>query len=557
MSVSPALLAGRYRLREALGTGGMGRVWLARDEVLHRDVAVKEVALPPALTQQERDELQFRTMREARTTARLSHPNVVQIYDVLDIEDRPWIVMEYIRSRSLQQILNTDGPVSPRRAAEIGLAVLAALVAAHRAGVLHRDVKPGNVLIADDGRVVLTDFGLAIFDGGEGSVTRPGLVWGSPEYVAPERAKHGTSSVEADLWSLGATLFTLVEGSSPYARSSAMASLTALATEKPPIPQHAGALKPVLTGLLRKDPRARLRPAELERALRRAAEPDGRPRGPRPPRPRRLPWTTSHPSPAYTAGAAAVPIDAESVPEQVTEVLPATPPGALNPSVPVRRPSGGGRRVRYAAVGVVAAAALAVGIVAATGGGLSRDGRAAPAPSASAASLPGAPAPTSTTVGAVPPYSAMPSELAPPENWGMYRGEGFKLNAPVGWQIVRSGTTTEFREGVSGRRLAVEVINGAGKDALAGVQKREAAWAAGGNGPAQYRQDSLKAVSMFESGADWKYSYQDPSGQRLRVLCRWFIKDGRGFVVSWTSPAYDLSEDYFDIAIGSIRITSP
>ncbi|GIJ50733.1 hypothetical protein Val02_76190 [Virgisporangium aliadipatigenens] len=550
MSVSPALLAGRYRLREALGTGGMGRVWLARDEVLHRDVAVKEVVLPLELTQAERDELQFRTMREARTTARLSHPNVVQIYDVLDIEDRPWIVMEYIRSRSLQQILSADGPVSPRRAAEIGLAVLGALVAAHRAGVLHRDVKPGNVLIADDGRVVLTDFGLAIFDGGEGSVTRPGLVWGSPEYVAPERAKHGTSSVEADLWSLGATLYTIVEGTSPFARSTAMASLTALATEKPPVPQHAGPLKPVLTGLLRKDPRARLRPADLERALRRAAEPDGRPKGARPPRPLRLPWTSSQPSPAYTAGAAAVPIDADTVPEQVTEVLPATPPGALNPSVPAELPTGGGRRMAVAAA-VIALAVLAAGIAFAV------NGQGARAPGASVASLPAAPAATASAVGVVPPYAAMPSELAPPENWGMYRGETFKINAPAGWQIVRSATTTEFREGASGRRLAVEVIEGAGGNAVAGVEKRVAGWSAGGNGPAQYRKESLAPVAMFESGADWKYSYQDPAGQRLRVLCRWFIKDGRGYVVSWTSPSYDLSEDYFNIAIGSIRITSP
>src|SRR3954471_22169017 len=157
MTVAPALLAGRYRLRETLGTGGMGRVWLARDEVLHRDVAIKEVNFPAELSPGEREELQVRTLREARTAARLSHPNVVQIYDVLGVDDRPWIVMECVRSRSLQQVLNTDGRVDPQRAATIGLAVLAALDAAHRAGVLHRDVKPGNVLIAEDGRVVLTD----------------------------------------------------------------------------------------------------------------------------------------------------------------------------------------------------------------------------------------------------------------------------------------------------------------------------------------------------------------------------------------------------------------
>jgi serine/threonine protein kinase len=207
-----------------------------RDEVLHRDVAIKEVNIPIDLSAAEREELRTRTLREARTAARLSHPNVVQIYDVLGVDDRPWIVMEYVKSQSLQNILVEEGPVAAPRAAAIGLAILRALDAAHSAGVLHRDVKPGNVLIAEDGRVVLTDFGLATFDGGEGSVTRPGLVWGSPEYVAPERAKHGVSSVEADLWSLGATLYAAVEGASPYARSTAMASLTALATEKPPVP---------------------------------------------------------------------------------------------------------------------------------------------------------------------------------------------------------------------------------------------------------------------------------------------------------------------------------
>src|SRR4029453_14340205 len=144
MSLSPALLAGRYRLRDPLGTGGMGRVWLARDEGLHRDVAIKEVDLPVGLSLAEREELRTRTLREARTTARLSHPNVVQIYDVLGGEDPPWIVMEYVKSRSLQQILLDEGALAPVRAAEIGLAILHALNAAHAAGVLHRDIKPGN-----------------------------------------------------------------------------------------------------------------------------------------------------------------------------------------------------------------------------------------------------------------------------------------------------------------------------------------------------------------------------------------------------------------------------
>ena len=164
--MAAVLIAERYRLIRPIGTGGMGRVWLARDEILHREVAIKEVIPPQGLTDAEREELHQRTLREARAAARLNHPNVVQIYDVINAEHRPWIVMEYLKARSLFQLVRTGGPLSPERTAEIGLAVLAALTAAHAAGVLHRDVKPSNVLIADDGRVVLSDFGLATMEGG-------------------------------------------------------------------------------------------------------------------------------------------------------------------------------------------------------------------------------------------------------------------------------------------------------------------------------------------------------------------------------------------------------
>ncbi|MFJ6199421.1 protein kinase [Micromonospora sp. NPDC092111] len=261
------VIAGRYRLLELVGRGGMGRVWLARDEVLHREVAVKEVVPPGWLADAERDELRLRTLREARTAARLNHPNVVRIYDVVQVEDRPWIVMEYVPSLSLQTVLDTTGPVDPVRAADVGMALLAALRAAHHAGVLHRDVKPQNVLVADDGRVMLTDFGLATFDGGDGLTTRPGMVLGSPQFVAPERAAEGVSSVEADLWSLGATLHAAVEGRSPYARSTAMATLAALATAPPDPAPHAGPLRPVLEGLLRRDPRKRIGHDEAGRRL--------------------------------------------------------------------------------------------------------------------------------------------------------------------------------------------------------------------------------------------------------------------------------------------------
>jgi serine/threonine protein kinase len=247
----------------------MGRVWRATDVVLHREVAIKELVPPPGLTPDERREMRERSLREARAIARLNNINVVRVFDVLRTDADPWIVMEYVPSRSLQDALASDGPFPPVRAAEIGLGVLNALRAAHRNGVVHRDVKPGNVLIGADGRVVLTDFGLATVPG-DPNVTRTGLVLGSPAYIAPERARDGTAGPGADLWSLGATLYAAVEGSSPFARPTAIATLAALATENPPQSRNAGPLKPVLNGLLRKDPTHRINAEETERLLLRA-----------------------------------------------------------------------------------------------------------------------------------------------------------------------------------------------------------------------------------------------------------------------------------------------
>ncbi|MEQ4301163.1 protein kinase [Plantactinospora sp. B6F1] len=338
-SAPPQLIADRYRLVEPLGQGGMGRVWKARDEVLHRDVAIKELVPPPGLTEDERREMRERSLREARAIARLNHANVVRVFDVLRTDGDPWIVMEYVPSRSLQDTLASDGPVSPTRAAEIGLGVLGALKSAHRAGVMHRDVKPGNVLLGDDGRVVLTDFGLATVPG-DPNVTRTGLVLGSPAYIAPERARDGTAGPEGDLWSLGATLYAAVEGQSPFARPSAIATLAALATEPPPVSRRAGPLKAVLAGLLRKDPTTRINAEVAERLLRRAAGrrrnpgmslldgvrrpgPHG-PREPGEPRTRIVPLPSPRPAPAAPPTAAP---SAEAVPPAPeTTKLPAAPP---------------------------------------------------------------------------------------------------------------------------------------------------------------------------------------------------------------------------------------
>ena len=265
------MVAGRYRLISALGNGGMGTVWLAEDDILSRQVAVKEVSPPAEMTERERDQLRERTLREAQTAARLSHPNVVTIYDVVEDDGRPWIVMELVRSRSLRELVEAEGPLTAQQAARVGLQVLAALNAAHTLGIMHRDVKPGNVLIDVDGRAILADFGIARTQDSP-ALTTSGVLVGSPSYIAPERARGERGGPESDLWSLGATLYALVEGRPAYDRAGALPTLMAVVNEDPDPPSRAGILWPVIRGLLDHVPSRRLGPDEAERMLRRVAE---------------------------------------------------------------------------------------------------------------------------------------------------------------------------------------------------------------------------------------------------------------------------------------------
>ena len=251
------LLADRYRLGEILGQGGMGTVWRAVDETLGREVAVKELRFPGNVDDDEKRRLITRTLREAKATARIRSTGAVTVYDVVEEDNRPWIVMELVEGRSLSDAIRLDGPLGSRRAAEVGLAVLDVLRAAHREGILHRDVKPSNVLIADDGRVVLTDFGIAQVEG-DPSVTSTGMLVGAPSYISPERARGQKPGPASDLWSLGALLYAAVEGRPPYDRGAAIATLTAVMTEPLESPSCGGALADAICGLLIKDPAKRL-----------------------------------------------------------------------------------------------------------------------------------------------------------------------------------------------------------------------------------------------------------------------------------------------------------
>ncbi len=279
------LVAGRYRLTEHIGRGGFAVVWRARDERLMRDVAAKEILVASHLTGAQRHELRERTRREARAAARLRHPAVVTVYDTVVHGGSPWIIMELVRGRSLSEIVRSDGPLTPERAARVGLRVLEALQAAHAAGVLHRDVKPGNVIIDAD-RVVLGDFGLATIDG-DPDLTQPGIVMGAPAYTAPERARGEPAVAASDLWSLGATLFYAVEGTRAFDGPNPAAVLHNVLTATPAPAPHADRLAPVLSGLLHRDPATRMNATEaaelLTHSYEQPPEPSPRPRLGRPP----------------------------------------------------------------------------------------------------------------------------------------------------------------------------------------------------------------------------------------------------------------------------------
>jgi len=260
------VLARRYHLQRVLGRGAMGAVWEAEDTFLRRTVAVKEVVLPGSLSPEERAVSCERTLREARAIARLGHPNVVTLFDVLDEDSRPWVVMELVPSRSLAEVIKEDGPLHPLRVATVGLAILGALEAAHAAGITHRDVKPGNILLGHDGRVKLTDFGIARA-AGDDTITGTGLLVGSPSYIAPEIVKGLEAGAPADMWGLGATLYAAVEGRAPFSGGDAMETLSNVVQEPPSPYEKAGPLMPALDAMLEKDPVRRARPVDARRAL--------------------------------------------------------------------------------------------------------------------------------------------------------------------------------------------------------------------------------------------------------------------------------------------------
>ncbi|MFE7625995.1 serine/threonine-protein kinase [Streptomyces sp. NPDC057509] len=431
------LLAGRYRLGDVLGRGGMGQVWRAHDEVLHRTVAVKELTAGLYVTDADRLVLHARTQKEARAAARITHPGVVTVHDVVEYDNRPWIVMQYVDGPSLADRAKEYGEVEAREAARIGLHVLGALRAAHDAGVLHRDVKPGNVLLARDGRVLLTDFGIAAIEG-DSTITRTGELVGSIDYLAPERVRGGDPGPASDLWSLGATLYTAVEGRSPFRRTSPISTMQAVVTEDPPPPGRAGALAPVITALLRKEPEDRPSAAETERMLMEAME--GR---------------------APRSAQAFVPT--QQVSEEMlrggTAVLP-----QLGPA-PAPAPAPAPRRSRWRTTVLVIALAAVLGggagiaammyahrteAAGTASGGTGTHGPRTPGPATPT------PSPTPTPTGTA---SKDPATQGVPDGWRRVEDPaGFSIFMPEGWERRMEGTNIDYTPdgGVHYLRISVD-----------------------------------------------------------------------------------------------------
>ena len=540
------LLARRYRLSEVIGQGRMGVVWRARDELLNRDVAVKEIVWPANFTEHERQTACRRATREAQLAARLTHRNVVRIYDIVEEDDHPWIVMELLPYPSLRDIVRDEGPFTPAHAAKVGLGILAALRAAHAEGVAHRDVKPANILIGPDDRVVLTDFGIARA-AGTATLTTAGILIGSPSYIAPERARGGPSGAPGDLWGLGVSLYAAVEGHPPFEREHVLATLTAVVADDPEPALHAGPLWPVITGLLRKNPDERLGAAETDQLLRRVAAPaaaepvssDSAPTAAFPvaPAPEAAPA-----EPASDEPAPAEP-EAESAPAESAPVDP------VDPAPPVSSEPRRSRRPRAAVVGIGALALLAA---AAIGVGLTltsspqRQAASPPGSSGPAASASQHPSAGSTSQGS---SSSSASEGPGTGNGGsgaipagFYRftnSTGFSIGVPDGWQISHVGHYVYITDpNNSGIFLLIDQSDNPRPNPLADWEQQQANRES--SYPA-YHLIRLQSVDypQAEKAADWEFTY-DRNGVMVHILNRNILANAHhAYALYWSTPESD------------------
>ncbi|MBM7437121.1 serine/threonine-protein kinase [Streptomyces sp. HB132] len=530
------VLAGRYRLGDVLGRGGMGKVWRAQDEVLHRTVAVKELTAGLYVAEADRAVLHARTQKEARAAARITHPGVVTVHDVIEYDNRPWIVMQYVDGPSLADATKESGEVEPREAARIGLHVLSALRAAHGAGVLHRDVKPGNVLLARDGQVLLTDFGIAAIEG-DSTITRTGELVGSIDYLAPERVRGGDPGPASDLWSLGATLYAAVEGSSPFRRTSPISTMQAVVTEEPPPPVHGGALAPVITALLRKDPADRPTAEETERMLLDAMEG-------RRPRAAQAHVPTQRVSEDDLRAYHSTPDGSTArLPQHEPQSPPLVPPHA---SAPTTRRSRGRWRTVLLVVAVAALIGGAAGLVAmnATGGDADGGGG-APGP-VSAVSGDQADGTGKKDDGSTAKKDDEPASEKVPDGWKRVTApEGFSLAVPEGWERLTGSDQIDYTPDDGAHRLRISLDPQPDFDnSYAHMQSIEKDLSV--RLPAYERLTLEEIVFRDRPGSRWEFTWvesKDHPGPRHGIDQMYFAEPGGPeYALYMTGPEEDRAE---------------
>ncbi|MEU8386859.1 serine/threonine-protein kinase [Micromonospora sp. NPDC048843] len=546
------LLAGRYRRLLLIGdTATPGRVWLARDEVLDRHVALKQITLPGWVSAAERSRLRDRTLAEVSGLAALDHPGVLGMWDVLSTDGYLWLVMEHVPSRSLSEVVATDGPLAPAEVARVGLHLIAALSAAHARGVTHREVRPQNVLLVDDGRVMLGGFGLSIFDTRDpATVTAASL--STVQYTAPEGARDGRATPATDLWALGATLYLATEGRPPWSRPSTVAMFAALATEAPDR-MTVAPLEPAITGLLLRNPRQRLSAQEARDQLEQvaAATPATVPRARRWPRVRAA---SRRRPPAVTP---TVPIAADAITTMVIPVL-----------APTTRDRTTGWAFAGAVVGLLGVVAVVVTATGAViGGWRGQDSPPAAEPGGAAA---GVVVPTATAPPAHPCLDdAASSEAEPlreadaplpyalPNGWAWHQDPaGFLLAVPERWTRHTEGALVCFRDPAEVRAIAVDPAA-----AASSVPSRR--WEAAERDAlttgalAGYQKISIGPVIRPGGAAEWEYTCDQAGGVRLHAR-RLLVNESRtrAYSLSWITrdSQWNESEPFQRLALASIRL---
>ena len=551
------VIAGRYRLEKRLGRGGMGVVWRATDQLLGRQVAVKEIAQDDSLSEEEARQQRDRTLREARAVAQLRHPHIIVVHDVVEQDERPYIVMELIDGGSLAERISGRGPVEADEAARIGIALLGALRTAHAAGVLHRDIKPANVLLqtatdeADPERVVLTDFGIAQVAGAT-TLTESGVFVGSPEYTAPERMSGVRTGPASDLWSLGALLCTVLSGESPFRRDSLGGILHAVVVDEIRPPEQARPLLPVVRGLLERDPDRRLEAAEAERMLRAFLDTGRTPKASTGRHPRA---TSGHPgkqAPGYTPTQQDVP-RRESVPPpspSAPEPSP-TPSSSATAGQPPRRST---RGVLVAALLVAAMAGAGVSAAALLMRGDDGDGGAGGARPVTSAPL------TSTSAGTTAPSPTPPASAKTPNTPTAPSGyriahdpDGFSLAVPEDFVRVPQGERIFYMSPGETFRLGIKMSDPEQGGPLA-VMKRSAAEGADTN-PGYHDGEVTDTTHYGHPAALWEFTWNGFStaeGPRHTYDMCW-EENGRMYDVWVSAPVGEVREakEYFDVALST------